>query len=179
VRAVNPQACTRVVVDGVQGSNVQESVASGDVVIDGVDGSESACWPVKYALHEAAARLRRPVISGYALDGTRYLRFYDYRRARAPFDGAVRREQIAVDGIRDLLRRVVPLRVVPVEVPAVARRSVATGEESTAQLLDESMRFGALAARMAVDALDGRPVHRHTVVPAHRAVGTRRPPSGP
>jgi tRNA threonylcarbamoyladenosine dehydratase len=54
-----------------------------------------------------------------------------------------------------------------------ARRSAADGEESLSQLVYTSLLFGALASRMVVDILDGRPVRRHTVVDAHRAV---RPP---
>ncbi|MGY1822968.1 HesA/MoeB/ThiF family protein [Geodermatophilus sp. SYSU D00079] len=173
VAEINPRARTWVDTDGIQPGTVAAMVGACDLVVDGVDVTEPAGWRAKYALHEAAARARRPVISGYDMAGTQYVRFYDYRRPGAPFDGAVTAAQVAEGRTWSLLRRVVPLRVVPVEMLESARRSVATGEESVSQLVYTSMLFGALTARMVIDVLDGRPVRRHTVVDAHRAV---RPP---
>jgi hypothetical protein len=105
--------------------------------------------------------------------GTQYVRFYDYRRPGAAFDGAITRAQVESGATWRLLRQVVPMRVVPVEMLDSARRVVATGEESVSQLVYTSMLFGALASRMVIDVLDGRPVRRHTVVDVHGAV---RPP---
>jgi len=173
VTEINPRARTRVDTAGIQPGTVYAMVAACDVVIDGVDVTEPAGWRAKYALHEAAAALGRPVVSGYDMAGTQYVRFYDYRRPGAPFDGAVTREQVEAGATWRLLRQVVPLRVVPVEMLDSARRAVATGEESVSQLVYTSMLFGALASRMVVDVLDGRPVRRHTVVDVHDAV---RPP---
>jgi hypothetical protein len=173
VGEINPRARTWVDTDGIQPGTVSAMVGSCDLVIDGVDVTEPAGWRAKYALHEAAARHGRPVISGYDMAGTQYVRFYDYRRPGVAFDGAISRAQVEEGRTWSLLRRVVPLRVVPVEMLESARRSVATGEESVSQLVYTSMLFGALTARMVIDVLDGRPVRRHTVVDAHRAV---RPP---
>ncbi|MGR6964553.1 HesA/MoeB/ThiF family protein [Geodermatophilus sp. URMC 61] len=170
VHEINPQARTRVATEGVQPGTVAAMVAACDVVIDGVDVTEPAGWRAKYALHEAAAALRRPVISGYDMAGTQYLRFYDYRPGGVPFDGAITAAQVGSRATWRLLRQVVPLRVVPVEMLESARAAVATGEESVSQLVYTSMLFGALASRMVVDVLDGRPVRRHTVVDAHAAV---------
>jgi tRNA threonylcarbamoyladenosine dehydratase len=167
---INPHAFTRVETEGVQPGSVTALVAACDVVVDGVDVTEPAGWRAKYALHEAAAALGRPVISGYDMAGTQYVRFHDYRRGGAPFDGAVTADQVASDSTWRLLRQVVPLRVVPVEMLDSARAAVATGEESVSQLVYTSMLFGALASRMVVDVLDGRRVRRHTVVDAHAAV---------
>ncbi|HEX2075305.1 MAG TPA: ThiF family adenylyltransferase [Geodermatophilus sp.] len=174
VAAINPQARIRVETEGVRRGNAHALVAACDVVIDGVDVTEPAGWRAKYALHEAAAGLRRPVISGYDMAGTQYVRFYDYRRPAAPFDGVITPSQVGAGRTWALLRRVVPLRVVPVEMLESARRSVATGEESVSQLVYTSMLFGALASRMVIDVLDGRPVRRHTVVDVHRQVRPRR-----
>ena len=170
VAEINPQARTRVATEGIQPGTVRELVAACDVVVDGVDVTEPAGWRAKYLLHEAAAALRRPVISGYDMAGTQYVRFHDYRQVRAPFDGAVMAGQLSSRSTWRLLRQVVPLRVVPVEMLESARTAVATGEESVSQLVYTSMLFGALASRMVVDVLDGRPVRRHTVVDAHAAV---------
>jgi hypothetical protein len=174
VAEINPAASTRVDTAGIQPATVRAMVAVSDVVIDGVDVTEPAGWRAKFALHEAAAALGRPVVSGYDMAGTQYVRFYDYRRpGAAPFDGAIRREQVDAGATWRMLRQVVPMRVVPVEMLDSARRAVATGEESVSQLVYTSMLFGALASRMVIDVLDGRPVRRHTVVDVHAAV---RPP---
>ena len=170
VAEINPRARTWVATDGIQPDTVAAMVGACDVVVDGVDVTEPAGWRAKWELHEAAARLGVPVISGYDMAGTQYVRFYDYRRSTAAFDGAVTAAQVEAGRTWALLRRVVPLRVVPVEMLDSARRSVATGEESVSQLVYTSMLFGALASRMVIDVLDGRPVRRHTVVDVHRAV---------
>ncbi|MGY1679182.1 HesA/MoeB/ThiF family protein [Geodermatophilus sp. SYSU D01176] len=170
VAEINPHAFTRVATAGIAPGTVAAMVAACDVVIDGVDVTEPAGWRAKYALHEAAAALGRPVISGYDMAGTQYVRFHDYRQGGAPFDGAVTAAQVVSGSPWRLLRQVVPLRVVPVEMLESARAAVATGEQSVSQLVYTSMLFGALASRMVVDVLDGRPVRRHTVVDAHAAV---------
>lgn len=170
VHAVNPEATTRVETAGIQADNVAELVAASDVVIDGVDVTERAGWVAKLLLHEAAARSGRPVISGYDMAGTQYVRFYDYAPGSRAFDGRVTREQVESGSTWGLLRRAVPMRVVPVEMLESARRAVASGEESLSQLVYASLLFGAIASRMVVDILDGRPVRRHTLVSVDRAV---------
>jgi len=170
VEAVNPEATTEVHTDGIQPHNVGSLVGRSDVVIDGVDVTERAGWLAKYTLHEAAARLGKPVITGYDMAGTQYVRFYDYRRAGTPFDGRLTRRQVETMTTWGLLRRVVPMRTVPVELLDTARRAVAHGEETIPQVVYASLLFAAISSRMVVDVLGDRPVRRHTLINVDRAV---------
>ncbi len=169
--AVNPDAGVGVYPQGITSENVDRLVAACDLVVDGVDVTERAGWRAKLALHEAAARAGRPVLTGYDMAGAQYIRFHDYRRRGRAFDGRISAHDVERRTTWELLRRAVPLRFVPVEMLDSARRTVATGgEQSVPQVVYASLLFGALASRMAVEILDDRPVRRHTFVDAHRAV---------
>jgi hypothetical protein len=73
------------------------------------------------------------------------------------------------------MRAAVPLRFVPVEMLEQARRQVAAdSDDGLPQLVHASLLFGALAARMTLNVLEGRPVRRHTVIDTDKEVGTRR-----
>jgi tRNA threonylcarbamoyladenosine dehydratase len=164
VKAVNPHAATTVLPDGITASNVRPLVRRSDVIIDGVDVTERSGWVAKYLLHEAAAGVGRPVVSGYDMAGTQYVRFYGYRRGDRPFGGRVTRCDLDVVGNWDLLRRVVPLRVVPLDMLEHARRQLGSSDEAMPQLVHASLLFGAVAARMTLHVLEGRAVRRHTVI---------------
>jgi len=164
VKAVNPHAATTVLADGITASNVRPLVRRSDVIIDGADVTERSGWEAKYLLHEAAAGVGRPVVSGYDMAGTQYVRFYGYRRGDRPFDGRVTRRDLDADGTWDLLRRVVPLRVVPLDLLEHARRQLGADDSAMPQLVHASLLFGAVAARMTLHVLEGRPVRRHTVI---------------
>jgi len=170
VRAVNPHAVTTVLPDGITAHNVRPLVRRADVIIDGVDVTEKAGWVAKYLLHEAAAGVGRPVVSGYDMAGTQYVRFYGYRPGDRPFHGRITRRDLDVVGTWDLLRRVVPMRVVPVDMLEHARRSLGSRDEAMPQLVYASLLFGAVASRITLRVLEGRPVRRHTVVNVDAAV---------
>ncbi len=176
VVAVNPHAEVTVHRQGITADNVLDLVTACAVVVDGVDVTEPAGWVAKWLLHEAAARVGRPVISGYDMAGTQYIRYYDYAAGSAPFDGRIDRamldEAIATDATWDLLRRVVPMRVVPVEMLESARRLLASGEDGLPQLVYTSLLYGAVAARMVVSVSEGSRVRRHTLISVDRAVST-------
>ncbi len=176
VVAVNPHATVSVDRHGITADNVLDLVAACAVVVDGVDVTEPAGWVAKWLLHEAAAAVGRPVISGYDMAGTQYIRYYDYAPASAPFDGRIDRaaldEAIATDATWDLLRKVVPMRVVPVEMLESARRMLASGEDGLPQLVYTSLLYGAAAARMVVSVSEGSRVRRHTLISVDRAVST-------
>ena len=159
IAAVNPHATAHVDTTGITEENVQDLVGRCHVVVDGVDVTEPAGWVAKFLLHEAAARVGRPVISGYDMAGTQYIRFYDYRPRSRPFDGRIDRagldEAIATGATWELLRRVVPMRVVPVEMLESARQMLASGEEGLPQLVYTSLLFGAAASRMVVSVSSG------------------------
>lgn len=164
VKAVNPHAATTVLPDGITARNVGALVRRCDVVIDGVDVTEKTGWTAKYLLHEAASALGRPVVSGYDMAGTQYVRFYGYRPGDRPFHGRVTRRDLDAEGTWDLLRRVVPMRVVPLDMLEHARRRLGSADEAMPQLVHASLLFGAVAARITLNVLEGRPVRRHTVI---------------
>ena len=175
VLGVNPAALAEVHAEGITGRNVRGLVSRARVVIDGVDVTEMAGWRAKYQLHEAAAALGIPVITGWDMAGTQYVRFYDYQPGDEPFDGAIRRDDLERASTWELMRAAVPLRFVPVEMLEQARRQVAgASDDGLPQLVHASLLFGALAARMTLNVIEGRPVRRHTVIDTDKEVGTRR-----
>lgn len=178
VTAVNPYASTHVETTGITAVNVESLVARCNVVVDGVDVTEPAGWVAKFLLHEAAARAGRPVISGYDMAGTQYVRFYAYRAGCRPFDGRIDRAELdialAESRTWDLLRRVVPMRVVPVEMLESARRILGSGDDGLPQLVYTSLLYGAAAARMVVSVAEGAKVKRHTLISVDRAVSPAR-----
>lgn len=174
VRAINPRATTQIRTEGITGDNVDDLVSSCDVVIDGVDVTERSGWVAKFALHEAAARLGRPVVSGYDMAGTQYVRFYGYRPGDAAFAGAITGADLARRSTWELLSRIVPLRFVPVEMLELARSRVRTGEEGLPQVVYASLAFGAIAARILVSLLEGQRIRTHIVVNVDSAVRCRR-----
>ena len=173
IAAVNPNASVHVDTTGITAANVEDLIGRCHVVVDGVDVTEPSGWAAKYLLHEAAARVGRPVISGYDMAGTQYIRFYDYRPLSRPFDGRVDRERIDAGATWELLRNVVPMRVVPVEMLESARRQLA-GEDGLPQLVYTSLLFGAAASRMVVSISAGERVRKHTLISVDRAVRTTR-----
>jgi len=174
VLGVNPHAEVAVHEDGIQESNVDVLVAEVDLVVDGVDVTGRAGWEAKVLLHEAAARHRKPVITGYDMAGAQYVRCYDYRRRPRPaLDGRVSRSDVAERSTWMLLHRVVPTRFVPVEMLADARAHLGEPDYSVPQLVYASLLFGAIASRMAVDLLTGRRVRKHVLVDVHRQVRPR------
>jgi tRNA threonylcarbamoyladenosine dehydratase len=178
IAAVNPHTTAHVDTTGITEANAEDLVGRCHVVVDGVDVTEPAGWVAKLLLHEAAARMGRPVISGYDMAGTQYIRFYDYRAGGRPFDGRIDRagldDAIATDATWELLRKVVPMRVVPVEMLESARTMLASGEEGLPQLVYTSLLFGAAASRMVVSLCADTPVRKHTLISVDRAVSTGR-----
>ncbi len=170
VRAINPYAEAETVLEGITEDNADKLVAGCSVVIDGVDVTERSGWQAKYALHRAAARARVPVLTGYDMAGTQYIRFYDYRRAGAePFDGRISAHQVDHGVIWALLFRVIPTRFIPLEMLKNAREHLGEDGYSVPQLVYASLLFGALTARMTAEIVSGAPVKRHVAVNAHSA----------
>ena len=173
VAQINPGATARVERQGITADNVHDLVRQCDIVIDGVDVTEPSGWAAKLLLHESAARLGRPVISGYDMAGTQYVRFYGYQSGDRPFAGAISRADVDSGATWDLLRRVVPLRFVPVEMLDLARERVRSGQEGLSQVVYASLAFGAIASRMVVSIMEDSPVRIHTVVGLDSAVRRR------
>ncbi len=175
IRAINPHASAVVDTDGITAANVEALVRAADVVIDGVDVTERSGWLAKWLLHEAAAALGRPVVSGWDMAGTQYVRFYAYRAGARPFDGAITRDQIDSATTWDLMRRAVPMRMVPVEMLVAARAAVSgSSTDGLAQLVYASLLFGALSSRIVVGIAEGNRVRRHTLLSVDAAIRPRR-----
>ncbi|MFB7601042.1 ThiF family adenylyltransferase [Streptomyces sp. NPDC056160] len=173
VMEINPHARVEVVTNGVTADNAQDLVDRCAVVIDGVDVTERPGWRAKYSLHEAAARARRPVLTGYDMAGTQYIRFYDYRKPEGrPFDGKITSAMVDQAMVWSLLFKAIPVRFIPLEMLRNARDHLGETDYSVPQLVYASLQFGALSARMVAEILAGEPVRRHVAWDVHRA--TRR-----
>jgi tRNA threonylcarbamoyladenosine dehydratase len=173
IMEINPHARVDIVADGITADNARDLVGRCSVVIDGVDVTEGSGWRAKYRLHEAAARSRRPVLTGYDMAGAQYIRFYDYRKpGRRPFDGKITSPMVDRAMVWSLLFKAIPVRFIPLEMLRNARENLGETNYSVPQLVYASMQFGALSARMTAEILAGQPVRRHVMVDVHRA--TRR-----
>jgi len=173
VTAINPFARVEVHRQGIQPFNVDELVRGSDVVIDGVDVTERSGMAAKWALHESAARLGVPVISGYDMAGMQYVRCYDYRTPSLPFDGTVTLRDVEKSTPWQVLAQLIPKRKVPVEMLRNLRVSLHDEDYHVSQLVYTSMLFGAIASRMTVELLGGRRVRRSVSIDLHRALRRR------
>lgn len=172
--AVNPHADIAVEANGVGADNVERLVAGSDLVIDGVDVTDPAGWQAKFLVHRAAAALRRPVLSGYDMAGVQYVRCYDYRGTGAsPFEGKISRSDVDTSTPWQLMMRVVPLRVVPLELIQDVRPNLGDPDYHLPQLVYTSQLFGAVASRMAAELLSGRTPRREVVIDVHDALRNR------
>lgn len=171
-RAINPYSSVEAETSGVCQSNVSRMVAQATVVVDGVDVTQKDGLAAKYLLHAEAAAQAKPVISGYDMAGTQYIRFYDYRRRGSrPFDGRITLLDLA-EGSSPLsvLARLIPLRYVPTEMFEALHANVGNPGYSIPQLAYTAKLFGVLASRMVVELVVGRRVRRETVVDVHHMV---------
>jgi hypothetical protein len=170
VRGVNPHAEVEVHTSGVQRDNVALLLDGCALVIDGVDATTGDGWQAKYDLHAEAARRRCPVVSGYDMSGTQYVRFYDYRRDLAPLAGEVTEQQVASETVWELLVRVVRRDLIPADLIADVVAHRGDPGYSLPQLVYTSHLFGVLAARYTVEVLAGHPVRDEVLIDVHTAV---------
>jgi hypothetical protein len=168
--AINPACEVRVFPEGVSAETVADQAAGCAVIVDGVDVTTMSGLRGKYLLHEEAARLRLPLFTGWDMAGAQYLRYYDYRQVRRPFDGQLTAGDLDRLGMWQLLQRLVPARFVPLEMIAVAAANLENPDFSFPQLVYAADLFGALSARVVVQLLTGDPVRKHTYIDLHQAV---------
>jgi len=170
VRQINPHVDVRVEPRGVTADNAAGLAAAAGLIVDGVDVTTTAALACKYTLHVAAQRHAVPVVCGYDIAGTQLVLVYDYRDRSLPVlrGRLARRLTKGLDPLH-FLARVVPLRVVPVEMFGELRRQL--NGESTAfpQLVYSAQLFGVLACRLALELLAGRPVRHRIVIDVHTA----------
>ncbi|MFH9618690.1 HesA/MoeB/ThiF family protein [Streptomyces pratensis] len=168
IMSINPHARVTVFTEGVTASTVQRLTAPSQIVIDGVDVTTADGWRAKHLLHRVAAQRRLPLITGWDMAGTQYVRCYDYRRIREPFAGAITAADIEHVDTWDLLRRAVPLRRVPAEMLAEIRANHMRTDYSFPQVAYTATAFGVLSSHMAVRLLAGRPVRQEISLDVHQ-----------
>jgi hypothetical protein len=173
VLAVNPFARVQVHPEGAQPDTVDDLVRGCDVVIDGIDVTERAGMLAKWALHESAARLRVPVVSGYDMAGMQYVRCYDYRLPSRPLNGAVTLRDIERSSSWQVLSRLIPKRKVPVEMLRDLRNSLNDNDYHVPQLVYTSMLFGAIASRITVELLRGESIRSAVSIDLHHSMRRR------
>ncbi|MET7646527.1 ThiF family adenylyltransferase [Streptomyces sp. NPDC005426] len=168
IMAINPHARVTVFTEGVTPQTVQRLTAPCQMIIDGVDVTTADGWRAKHLLHRVAVQRRLPLITGWDMAGTQYVRCYDYRRVREPFAGDITVDDIVRMDTWDLLRRAVPLRRVPAEMLAEIRENHLRTDYSFPQVAYTATAFGVLSSYMAVRLLAGRPVRREIRVDVHQ-----------
>ncbi|MFJ1702308.1 ThiF family adenylyltransferase [Kitasatospora sp. NPDC088346] len=169
-RSVNPHARVEVHTDGVQEENVTALLDGVDVVVDGVDVTTIGGWRAKFQLHAEAARRGVPVVSGYDMSGTQFIRYYDYRQDPTPLAGRVTAGQLETEEVWDLLLRIIPRELVPLDLVEDIRAHRSDPDYSVPQLVYTSHLFGVLAARYTVAVLAGVPVRAELTVDVHALV---------
>ncbi|MEU2247755.1 ThiF family adenylyltransferase [Streptomyces sp. NPDC019224] len=168
IMSINPHARVSVFAEGVTSQSVQRLTASCQLIIDGVDVTTAEGWRAKHLLHRVAVQRRLPLITGWDMAGTQYVRCYDYRRVREPFAGAITVDDIVRMDTWDLLRRAVPLRRVPAEMLAEIRANHLRTDYSFPQVAYTATAFGVLSSYMAVRLLAGKPVRSEIRVDVHQ-----------
>jgi hypothetical protein len=164
---VNPHARVAVDTAGITPANAARHVAAAAVIFDAVDVTTAPALACKYLLHKEAQLAGVPVVCGYDIAGVQLILVYDYRRPRARVLGGRVTEGDLADPMR-FLARVVPLRALPAEILPELRRQQSGQVAFFPQLAYTALLFGALAPRLAVDLLAGRPVRRRMIVDAHQ-----------
>jgi len=174
VRAINPAARVGVFSQGVTADTVEHLTGGCDAIVDGVDVTTDRGLRAKFLLHLHAHRLRLPLVTGWDMAGAQYVRCYDYRTLRCVFDGQVTAADIEHLGMWQLLRRMVPIRYVPLEMIELAGPNLETREFSFPQLVYAADLFGAISAHVVVQLLTGQPVRKHIYVDLYQQA---RPPA--
>lgn len=173
IAAINPDTVVDVFPRGVTADVAAELVGRCDVIVDGVDVTTRSGLRAKVVLHEHAAAQGRPLFTGWDMAGAQYVRTYDYRRIRRPFDGRLAAADVERLDIWKLLQRLVPARYVPLEMIEIAARNLENPDFSFPQLVYAADLFGALGARLVVALLTGERVREHIYIDLHQAA---RPP---
>ncbi|WP_261991315.1 HesA/MoeB/ThiF family protein [Streptomyces sp. OR43] len=168
IMSINPHARVTVFPEGVTTQTVQRLTATCQMIIDGVDVTTPDGWRAKHLLHRVAVQRRLPLVTGWDMAGTQYVRCYDYRRVREPFAGDITVNDIVRMDTWDLLRRAVPLRRVPAEMLAEIRANHLRTDYSFPQVAYTATAFGVLSSHMAVRILAGKPVRPEIRVDVHQ-----------
>ncbi|MEV6591925.1 HesA/MoeB/ThiF family protein [Streptomyces acidicola] len=173
VRAINPYASVEVFTEGVTRQTVPKLTGSCQVIIDGVDVTTPEGWQAKHLLHRHAIVRRLPLITGWDMAGTQYVRCYDYRHLREPFDGTITTRDLARLDTWELLRRAVPLRYVPTDMLAEIRANHLRTDYTFPQVSYTATAFGVISSHMVVRLLAGQRVRHHIRLDVHQKARPR------
>jgi len=139
VHTINPYVRVDVVAARVDDRTARTLVRDAGVVIDSIGACLPRPGPAWAGLHDAAARARVPVVSGYTNAGRQTVVTCDYRHRHDPL---------------------------PPAGPAPAARTAGPDERPASAVYTADL-FGAIAARTVVDLLAGRRVRHRVVVDLH------------
>lgn len=155
---INPYLDLDLFSQGVTPDNVDALVARADVVIDAVDVTGRAGLEMKYLLHCACQRQRKPVICGYDMAAAQYIPVFDYRRRNLPvLDGQLTAEQVASLDPIQACTFLIPIDCIPVEMFDELNRH-RDGKDYTSQLGIAANLFGTIATALVLELANDRPV---------------------
>jgi hypothetical protein len=161
IRTINPHARALVDTRGVTPENVHYLVGSSDVIVDGVDVTESAGIEAKIRLHREAWRQRRVVIVGLDMGGTQLVRIHDYRDERSrPLHG--RFDGVPAAGLSAqafFMRMLSPIDV-PADMIRMAERVLDGETPPMPQLAPTAAQFGVVASWAILELASGKSLRR-------------------
>jgi hypothetical protein len=166
-RAINPHVAVEVFEQGVTDETVDRMLDDVQVVIDGVDVTMPSGLRAKGLLHERVRERRLPLMTGWDMSATQYVRVYDYRTERRIFDGAVTRAELGEMPMWGLLARLIPAGKVPRDLIALIRRGLRQEEFTFPQLVQAADMFGVIAATLTARLVTGRPTPSSATVDVH------------
>jgi tRNA threonylcarbamoyladenosine dehydratase len=169
ILAVNPYAEVKVYAEGVTEDNAAELAASCQVIVDGIDVTTISGLRAKFALHQAAATGRLPLVTGWDMAGGLYAQYFDYRTIKEPFDGALTACDLDRLPIWELIFRLLPLRRVPTDMLTELNANFSRPDYAVPQVVYAAMLFGAIASHMVAKILAGDEVRDEACLDVHRA----------
>lgn len=172
-RDINPYVEISVEQSGVTRDNVAALCAGADLIVDAVDVTSMSGLAAKLALHEAAARAGRTVVTAYDLAYRQYIRVFRYADDPRPFGGALPALQRAMQPM-DSLALLVPVKAIPPELVDEIERLRAEPGASISQLGCTSDLFGAMIVPLAIDLLARRAVRSEITIDLRDAMRSAR-----
>jgi molybdopterin/thiamine biosynthesis adenylyltransferase len=160
---VNPYAEIAVDERGVTSENVTELCRNANLIVDAVDVTSMEGLTAKFALHEAAAKAGRVVVTAYDLAYRQYIRVFRYAKDPRPFAGSLAALRQAKNPL-DVLAILVPVKVIPCELVSEIERLQNEPGASISQLGCTSDLFGAMIVPLSIELLAGRPVRSEMTI---------------
>ncbi|WP_243869310.1 ThiF family adenylyltransferase [Streptomyces liangshanensis] len=170
ILGINPHAKTAVFTQGVGEDTIEQLTADCQVIVDGIDVTTMSGWRAKHLLHRTAVARKLPLVTGWDIAGAQYVRCYDYRTVRKPFDGAISQSDIEELTSWQLLLKAIPLRYVPVEMLTEVKDNLGRPDYSFPQVTYVALTFGAITSHMVVKLLAGEQVRPEVYIDVHQEI---------